>query len=82
MTSRLRVDWPRCRGRGLCHELLPDQVDLDEWGYPIVAGDIPDEDLGDAREAVAACPELAPRLVPLPQPSATSRRATASPNSR
>lgn len=82
MTSRLRVDWPRCAGRGVCHELLPDHVALDEWGYPLVTGDIEDDDLPDAREAVAACPELALRLVPAPQPTAAIRRATASPHSR
>jgi len=68
VSHRLRVDWPRCRGRGLCHELLPDHVSLDEWGYPLVTGDVADHELTDAREAVAACPELALRLVP--QPSA------------
>ena len=33
--STLRVDWPKCKGRGLCHEVLPDvkpetQI-LDPW---------------------------------------------------
>jgi ferredoxin len=82
VTSRLRVDWPRCSGRGLCHELLPDHISLDEWGYPLITSDIPDEDLPDAREAVAGCPELALRLVEVPQRSAATERATASPNSR
>ena len=36
--AQLRVDWPECRARGLCHEVLPELIDLDEWGYPIVRG--------------------------------------------
>lgn len=63
MSSDLRVDWPRCQGRGLCHELLPEVVDLDEWGYPLVAGPVQDAELGHARGAVAACPHAALRLV-------------------
>jgi ferredoxin len=60
---RLRVDWPVCQGRGLCHELLPEVVDLDEWGYPVVNGDVPDDLVADAKAAVRACPRLALRLV-------------------
>ena len=60
---RLRVDWPACRGRGLCHELLPDQVALDEWGYPLLIGELPDDQVVQARRAVRACPTLALRLV-------------------
>ena len=64
MTGReLRVDWPECRARGLCHELLPEVVDLDEWGYPIVRGTVTDQLLAEARAAVRACPRLALRLV-------------------
>ena len=37
--AELRVDWPECRARGLCHEVLPELMDLDEWGYPIDARD-------------------------------------------
>ena len=59
----LRVDWPECRARGLCHELLPELVELDEWGYPIVSGPVTEELLADARAAVRACPRLALRLV-------------------
>ena len=63
MSRRLRVDWPSCEARGLCHELLPEVVDLDEWGYPIVRGEVTDELVADARAAVRACPRLAIRLV-------------------
>jgi ferredoxin len=63
VTRALRVDWPHCRARGLCAELLPEIVTLDEWGYPIVDGDVTRELLSVAREAVRMCPRLALRLV-------------------
>ncbi len=66
--SRLRVDWPACRGHGVCAELLPELVDLDEWGYPLVDGDARIDDdralLLAARTAVKACPALALHLDP------------------
>lgn len=60
--QRLRVDWPSCRAHGLCHELLPDHVRLDDWGYPIVSGDLAPDQVQDARAAVRACPRAALRL--------------------
>lgn len=59
MSRRLRVDWPTCRAHGLCHELLPELVRLDEWGYPVVLGDVDDRLLTDARAAARACPRRA-----------------------
>lgn len=59
----LRVDPIRCDAHGHCAELLPELVDLDDWGYPIISGEpVPDHLLDDARRAVAACPRLALRL--------------------
>jgi ferredoxin len=66
MTRQLRVDWPACKARGLCHELLPEAVGLDEWGYPVVTRTIDDALLRAAREAARACPTLALRLVDAP----------------
>ncbi|MGD9957985.1 ferredoxin [Nocardioides sp.] len=62
MTRNLRVDWPACRARGLCHEHLPEVIDLDEWGYPVINGVVTPELLADAKEAVRTCPQLALRL--------------------
>jgi ferredoxin len=62
-TRTLKVDWPACRARGLCAELLPEVVELDEWGYPIVDGEVTLDLLREAREAVRMCPQLALRLV-------------------
>ena len=63
MSSTLRVDWQACQGRGLCHELLPEVIELDEWGYPVVTGPVPVERRADARAAVRSCPRLALRLL-------------------
>lgn len=65
MNHRIRVDWPACRGRGLCFEVLPEILELDEWGYPIVTGEVTPDLLGLAREAARTCPTLALRLVPV-----------------
>ena len=60
----LRVDPIACDGHGLCAELLPERIQLDEWGYPIVADEpLPRELERHARRAVAACPVLALSLV-------------------
>ncbi len=59
----LRVDWPSCVARGLCHETLPELVSLDEWGYPVVSGPVPEWLQAEARLAVSACPHSALRLV-------------------
>jgi ferredoxin len=62
--NRLRVDWVACDGHGLCADLLPELVDLDEWGYPLLRSDeVPDALLAAARATVAACPALALRMV-------------------
>jgi ferredoxin len=58
--ATIRVDRIKCDGHGLCAELVPELIRLDEWGYPIVEpGKVPEELLGHAKRAVAACPVLA-----------------------
>jgi ferredoxin len=60
---KVTVDPIGCRAHGLCADLLPEAVRLDEWGYPIVkSGPVPPELVGEARRAAAACPALALRL--------------------
>jgi ferredoxin len=57
---RLRVNPIRCDAHGLCAELFPEWVRLDEWGYPIIsAEEIPRELEAHARRAADACPTLA-----------------------
>jgi ferredoxin len=59
----LAVDWPACEARGLCAELLPEQISLDEWGYPVVHGAVPAALREHAVAAVRACPHRALRVV-------------------
>jgi len=61
---RLLVDIIACDGRGLCAELLPELVHLDDWGYPIIDREpFDDKLLPLVRRAVAACPVLALTIV-------------------
>jgi len=60
MSDELHVDPIACTGHGICAELLPERIELDDWGYPILEpGPVPDGLLPHARRAVAACPKLA-----------------------
>jgi ferredoxin len=60
VSRHLRVDPIACTGHGLCAELFPEWIELDEWGYPIIEhGPIPEELLAHARRAADACPKLA-----------------------
>jgi ferredoxin len=63
VVNKLEIDWTRCDGHGLCATLLPDDVELDEWGFPVLSGDpVTPGELTNARRAVLACPALALRL--------------------
>ena len=65
MTSRvrLRVDPIACAGRGLCAEILPELITLDDWGFPVIRDtDVPAGLQAEAGEAVRVCPMLALRL--------------------
>jgi ferredoxin len=56
----VRVNPIACEAHGLCAELLPERITLDEWGYPMVDSTPLTGDLrGHARRAVAACPTVA-----------------------
>ncbi|HVA59648.1 MAG TPA: ferredoxin [Mycobacteriales bacterium] len=69
MTWTLRVNPIACDAHGVCAELLPELVDLDEWGYPLIHdGPVPAKLLPLTRRAAAACPTLALRLQPQPAP--------------
>ena len=59
----IRVDPIACDGHGLCAELFPERIRLDDWGYPIIDPTPIGSGLaGHARRAVAQCPKLALRL--------------------
>ena len=56
----LRVNPIACTGHGLCAELLPELIELDPWGYPILArGAVPRSLVEHAKRAAATCPTLA-----------------------
>jgi ferredoxin len=58
--ARLLVNPVACTGHGVCAELLPEMVSLDEWGYPIVDdAPVPQWLTRQARRAVRDCPALA-----------------------
>jgi ferredoxin len=64
MADTLRVNPIACSGHGMCAELLPELIHLDEWGYPIIdPRPVPPPLNAEARRTVAACPTLALRLV-------------------
>lgn len=78
----LGVDFAACDGHGLCAELLPELVGLDEWGYPVLHSPaVPPDLLPHARRAVAACPVMALRLnrVPTPPSDQLPSRTAAAP---
>ena len=56
----LRIDPIACDGHGLCAELFPERVRLDDWGYPIIdPRPIPPSLAEHANRAVKECPKLA-----------------------
>ena len=60
MTIRIRVDPIACDGHGVCAELFPERIRLDDWGYPILdSTPIPRELRDHAQRAVTACPKIA-----------------------
>ena len=59
----IRLDPISCDGHGICADLLPERITLDDWGYPMVDGTpLPKELVADARRAANNCPALALRL--------------------
>ncbi|MDQ6796533.1 MAG: ferredoxin [Actinomycetota bacterium] len=52
-----------CDGHGICAELFPERIALDDWGYPIVDTTPVNPALAaHAKRAIEACPVLALRL--------------------
>jgi ferredoxin len=60
MNYELRVNPIACDAHGMCAELLPEIIELDPWGYPILTSAVVPRHLVDhAKRAAAACPTLA-----------------------
>jgi len=67
VSYRLRVNPIACTGHGMCAELLPEVIELDPWGYPILLSSaVPPGVMDHARRAVDACPTLALLLEEVP----------------
>ena len=63
-SMELLIDPIACDGRGVCAEILPERIERDRWGYPVVEADeIPPALFDHAVRAVRACPRQAIRLV-------------------
>jgi ferredoxin len=60
VSYRLRVNPIACTAHGMCAELLPERITLDDWGYPVIGGEPVTAELEAlARRAAAACPTFA-----------------------
>lgn len=62
MSMRLSVDESRCTGHGRCYSTAPKLLSDDEEGFVTLRGgslELTEDQVADAEEAVAACPELA-----------------------
>ncbi len=63
MSQKIRVDPIACDGHGVCAELFPERIRLDDWGYPIIDDTPVDRRLlPHAKRAVEQCPVIALRL--------------------
>ena len=61
--TRIVVNPVACVGHGLCADLIPERITLDEWGYPLLDGEpIARSELEHAHRAAQACPTFALRL--------------------
>lgn len=73
-TPQLALDPIACVGHGLCAELFPEGIVLDDWGFPILLDEAQDPALrAHAKRAAKACPALALKL------RARARRASPEP---
>jgi ferredoxin len=79
----LEIDPIACDGHGLCADVYPEGIHLDDWGYPVLAdADIPPHLEARARQAVRICPRVALRLkttTPVAKPADLHHRLGLSP---
>jgi ferredoxin len=60
MSAKVRVNPVACEAHGMCAELLPERITLDEWGYPLLdPTPLTGRELEHARRAAQACPTFA-----------------------
>jgi ferredoxin len=79
--KRIAVDPIACDGHGLCAELFPERITVDDWGYPIVDSEpLSATQLEHAQRAINACPVMALKLraaMASPAAAATARSTAA-----
>lgn len=62
---RSRVNPLDCVAHGICVQLLPEWISIEEWGYPVVNDpELPPEVVEGVRRAASHCPVLALGLDP------------------
>jgi ferredoxin len=72
---KLIVNPIACVGHGACAELVPELIELDEWGYPIIdPNQVPDALERQARRAASSCPALALKLRKSTAPAGSGER--------
>ncbi len=59
MSHDLRLNPIACEAHGMCAELLPERITLDEWGYPVIDDGPLSRAARMARRAAQACPTFA-----------------------
>lgn len=60
MSHRVRVNPIACEAHGMCAELLPERIALDEWGYPVIdERSLSGAQVEHAIRAARACPTFA-----------------------
>lgn len=60
MSHRVRVNPIACEAHGMCAELLPERITLDQWGYPVIdPAPVDGVEYDHATRAVQACPTFA-----------------------
>jgi ferredoxin len=76
MSDRVRVNPITCEAHGMCAELLPERITLDEWGYPLVdERPLHGSEVEHAIRAARACPTFALLVLRVRAPSAGRARA-------
>ena len=81
--AQLAVDWTRCQGHGLCAHIVPELVQLDRQGYPMMLDmPVPPWLERGARQAVEMCPALALRLDQIGPPPVVIRSLARGPRPR
>ncbi len=61
--AKIKVDFDRCEGTGMCESLAPDHFEVDEQGFlQVLQEDVAEGEVAIVEEAVASCPTEALRL--------------------